>query len=138
MSNPRAILDASSEVKVSVALPNAANSTTTNVIDLGANAAFPLTEHIGVQLTTTAGTGANSKNVNFVLQHSNESNANFVNIPTLGAPIKVLAVNSTTYPASTTNISLPSTVNRYIKGVATGEANGGDASDGTFTVRLTF
>jgi hypothetical protein len=139
MSAPRNIQDASSQVKVSVALPNAANTTSTNVIDLGANQSFPLSETIGVKLSNTVSTGANSKNINFVLQHSNESNANFVNIPTLGAPIKVLAGNASAFPASAaTNITLPPGVNRYIKGSATGEANGGDAGDGTFTVQLVF
>lgn len=136
MSNPRSITDAA--VKVSAALPNAANTVSTNVIDLGANQSYPLSEKIGVKLSNTQSTGANSKNINFVLQHSNESNANFVNIPTLGAPIKVLAGNAANYPSSTTNISLPPGVNRYIKGSATGEANGGDAGDGTYTVQLVF
>jgi hypothetical protein len=139
MSAPRSIQDSSSQVKVSVALPNAANTTSTNVIDLGSNQSYPLCETIGVKLSNTLATGANSKNINFVLQHSNESNANFVNIPTLGAPIKVLAGNATKYPVSNaTNITLPPGVNRYIKGSATGEADGGDAGDGTFTEALVF
>lgn len=138
MSDPRSIKDSSTEVKVAIALPNAANTVCTSYIDLGANQSFPLSERIGVLLSGALATGANSLNINFVLQHSNESNANFVNIPTMGAPIKVLAGNATKYPAFTLNVALPPTVNRYIRAAATGEANGGNAADANFTVQLTF
>jgi hypothetical protein len=35
-------------------------------------------------------------------------------------------------------LSLPPNIRRYIRATALGEANGGDASNGTFTIKLLF
>lgn len=134
----RAIQDFDSSVKVSIALPNAANTVCTSPIDLGNNAPFPITESFHVKLSIGQATGANSKNINLVLQHSNESNANFANIAGLGAPIKVIAGNATAYPASDITVTLPPETRRYIRGRATGEADGGNAADANLTVQLLF
>lgn len=125
-----------SKQTVSVALPNAANTSTTNVIDLRSQAVRPFTEQFRVKLSTTQATGANSKNITCYLQGSNESNgANAANIPGLG-PL-VIAGNSANYPAASLEVQLPpNTDKRYLVGKATGEANGGNAGDGTLTVEI--
>jgi hypothetical protein len=133
---PRLIKDAHSSLVANIALPNAANTVNTGAIDLGSNAPYPLNEKISVALITTQSTGANSKNINIRLQDSNESNANFTNIAVLAAT--VVAGNAANFPASTTNIPLPASVKRYIRASATGEANGGDSSDGVVSVQLRF
>jgi len=121
---------------VSIALPNAANTVNTNVIDLNSNIPFVMTSRLTVQISTTQSTGANSKNINARLQDSNESNANFTNIAELG--VKVIAGNAANYPSASANYVLPPTAKRYVRATATGEANGGDASDGTLTCQLLF
>lgn len=131
----RAIKDAL--VKANIALPIAANTVNTNVVDLGATP-FPTTEKFNVKLTVDTATGANSKNVNAVLQHSNESNANFTNIAGLGAPILVAAGNAANVIGANVIVSLPPSAKRYLRASATGEANGGNSSDGQLTVELLF
>lgn len=121
----------------SAALPNAGNTVNTNIIDLGITTPYPITESIVAQLVTTVSTGANSKNINIVIQDCADTTAsNFANIATLRG--KVVAGNATNFPASTTNFSLPPNTKRYLRAVAVGEANGGDASDGTFTLSILF
>ncbi len=148
--NDRLVLD--QNYIVNVALPNAANTVNTNKLDLFAAAGAPLpntlpystTETINVIILTTQSTGANSKNINVVLQHTGQlsngavDTSNWVNIPTLGAPIKVVAGNAANYPASTTKTKLPPGTLQFIRAQATGEANGGDASDGTLALELGF
>ena len=124
-------------LKQSVALPNAANTVTTNSIDCGSAAGFPLSEAFQVRLSTTAATGANDKNITIVLQSSNEANANFTNI----AELATLVINegSSAYAATNREISIPpGQAKRYLKASATGEANGGNAADGTLTIELLF
>ncbi len=121
-----------------VALPNAANTVNSNVVDLAVSQPYPATEEFEVKITIDTATGANSKNVNAVLQHSNESNANFVNIAGLAAPILVAAGNAANVIGANVVVSVPPTTRRYIRAQATGEANGGDASDGKLTVELLF
>jgi len=123
------------DLSVNVALPNAANTVNTNGIDLGAVTPFPLTENFQVRVSTTAGTGANDKNVTIVLQDSAD-NSTFANIATTGAT--VINEGSSAYAATTAIYSLPAVTRRYIRGSATGEANGGNAADGTLTVSLRF
>ncbi len=120
-----------------VALPNAANTVNTNVIDLQTpnSGPFPTSGRFTVQLTTTQSTGANSKNINIALQHSSD-NSSWANVPELA--VTTIAGNAANFPATTVNVSLPPTAKRYIRGTATGEANGGNASDGTLTVKLLF
>jgi hypothetical protein len=121
------------------ALPNAANTVNGNVIDLGQTTPYPVTGEVIVQLTSTAATGAANKNINIRLQHSDESNANFVNIPELANPVlRVTDNNGGGYPAGVANVTLPPGTKRYIRAVALGEASGGDASAGTFAATLLF
>lgn len=117
----------------SAALPNAGNSVNTSVIDLGAAKPFPTTGRVTAQLVSTQSTGANSKNINFVIADSSD-NITFTNIAVLAT--KVLAGNAANFPAATTNYALPPSTNRYLRARAVGEANGGDASDGTFTLKI--
>ncbi len=132
----RLIQDVSSACKQSIALPNAANSVNTGVIDLGANSPFPLQEAFSVQLTIGAGTSANTKNINIHIADSNESNANFTNIAELSDWVNLgVTVN---YVAATRNVKLPHSTKRYIRAMATGEANGGNASDANVTIALLF
>lgn len=121
-----------------IALPNAANTVNSAALDLGANPVFAL-ENVQVKLSSEAATGANNKNISVALQHSNESNANFANIAEFVAPLlKVTDNNNGGYPAGEALVYLPPGVKRYIRATATGEANGGNASNGDLTVELLF
>lgn len=123
------------DLTVNVTLPNAANVKNTAGIGLGAVTPFPLTEQFQVRIDTTQSTGANSKNINVVIQDSAD-NITFANIALCGT--KVIAGNAANFPAATATFQLPPTTRRYIRASATGEANGGDASDGTLTATLVF
>lgn len=126
-----------SDLTVNIALPNAANTVNTNVIDLGSNTPYSVTEGFHVKLSTTTATGANNKNINIRLAHSNESNANFTNITELGL-FQVVDNNGAGFSAGSMTVQLPPGVKRYVRGTALGEANGGNAADGTLTVQLMF
>lgn len=131
--NQRALLD--TNYIRTVALPNAANTVTTNQMDLIQAVPYPVTDKVVLQLNTEQSTGANSKNINVVIQDSAD-NSSWANIATLA--VKVIAGNAANYPSSSTNYSLPIHTRRYIRASATGEANGGDASDGDLTLQLLF
>lgn len=134
-SNTRGFKDA--ELKKSIALPNAANTVNTNSIDLGVATGHPVNDKFTVRLSTTAGTGANNKNVTIVLQASNEAAANFVNI----AELETVVINeeSSSYAATNRDVQLPPGLfKRYIRASAAGEADGGNAANGTLTVELLF
>jgi hypothetical protein len=122
-------------VKVTHALPNAANTVNTNGIDLGAVTPFPIQESFEVSVTIGAATGANSKNINTRLQDSAD-NSSFTNIAELAS--FVVANNASVYTATTRKVKLPSGTQRYIRTTSVGEANGGDASDGVVTLELLF
>lgn len=122
-------------VSNSAALPNAANQVNTSVIDLGATTPFPTTGKFVAQIATTLSTGANSLNINCTIADSAD-NSSFTNIATIAT--KVIAGNAANYPASTTNFALPPSTRRYIRATAKGEANGGNAADGTITLKLLF
>lgn len=133
--------DASNAVKVTAALPNAANTVNTSSIDISANAPYPIVEKFTVRVGVGLGTGANSKNINTVLQHTGANalgvdTANWANIPTL-APL-VAPLNTTNVIPVNFNVSLPPDVKEFIRAQATGEANGGNSSDGTLTLQLLF
>jgi len=117
----------------SVALPNAANTTNTGVIALPQAAQRPFTTNFRVVLSNTEATGANTKNVTYTVYGSNEANgANATALRSF-----VVAGNGTAHPASEREIYLdPETNKSYIFGSATGEANGGDAADGTLTIKI--
>lgn len=130
----RRLQDAS--LSKNVALPNAANTANTNAVDLGQVTPFPITEAFHVKLSTTTGNGANNKNITIKLQDSAD-NSSFTNIAALGA-LTVTDNNAAGYPAGSLTVSLPPATRRYIRAQATGEANGGNASNGTLTVDLLF
>ena len=120
-----------------------AGPTTTNVaatvntpgIDLTQAVPFPIGDKITVRLTGSAGNSANNKNLNYVLQHSADNNtSNYVNIPTLGAPVAVHAGVNAAIAASTDLIALPPGTKEFIRAQCTGEANGG--FDGSVTIVL--
>lgn len=123
-------------LKVSATLPNAANTTSTNAIDLGATTPYPATEKISVKLSHTAATSANTLNLNIRLMESAEAAANFTNVAQLANPVLRTTGVSTSYAASEVVIALPPNVKRYIKLAAAGEANGGNASDGTASLEV--
>lgn len=124
-------------LKVTAALPNAGNTVNANALDLGSTTPYPITEEIVVRITSTTATGANNKNINIRLLHSDESAANFTNIAELANPLlRVTDANGGGYPVGSVNAALPPGTKRYLRASAVGEANGGDASAGSFTVAL--
>jgi hypothetical protein len=123
------------ELKAAIALPNAAATVNTAAIDLGQAEPFPV--GVCARISTTAATGANNKNINVRLQHSNEASANYVNVSEFANPLlTVTDNNSAGYPAGSVNIALQPAARRYIRAQATGEANGGNAADGSLTVEI--
>ena len=74
---------------------------------------------------TTAGTGANSKNINIAL-HESSDNSNWANMANLGIPPQCQLVDNASvtskYAATNFRLSLPPSVKRYIRAGATGEA----------------
>jgi hypothetical protein len=133
--NARLLKDA--EQKVTITLPNAANQVNANGLDLGQATPFPTIERVNVRLAYTAATGANNLNINFVVQDSAD-NTTFANLALLQNPIKVWASLNTVYAAGEVVFKLPQTTRRYLRCYAKGEANGGNASDGTATLELLF
>ena len=125
--------------------------TTTNAIDLGQAGAFPVSERVTVQISTTIATGANNKNVNIVLEHANtNANASFKNCnigPTADGtgsiPFPILASlrdnNNTNVPAMTWNVSLPPDALQFIRLRANVEGSGNpSANNGTYTLKVLF
>ncbi len=144
-TNSRNIVD--QNYVVTVAMPNAANTVNTSGINLLVATPFPTTETINFQVTTTQATGANSKNVNIVIQHTSANSdgtansAAWANVPQLAAPLVTIAGNATNYPAYTNAngvFKAPPNLLQFVRAQATGEANGGNASDGTLTFQLLF
>lgn len=131
----RSIQDA--QLQVSVALGDNAATTRGNALDLGTATPFPTTEKVTVQIVTTAGNGANNKNVNIRLQHANNNaNANFVNIPEC-AIVTIPELNAS-YAATTANFTLPPSTLQYIRVICVTESAGGNASNGTATLKVLF
>lgn len=119
-----------------VTLPSGATTKNTTAIDLGQTTPFPVTEAFHVKLTSSTATGANNKNITIKVQDSAD-NSTFANIAAIGS-LTVTDANGAGYSAGSLTVSLPPTTRRYIRGQATGEANGGNAADGTLTVTLLF
>lgn len=125
-----------------IAMPNAANTVNTAAIDLESTKPFPTEGRFAVRLSNTAATGANTKNINYAIQHTNANtdgtadNGNWTNITELA--IVTVIGNAANANASSTNVFLPPSTKRYIRGTGTGEANGGNSSDGTLTIELLF
>jgi hypothetical protein len=125
-------------LNVAGTLPNAANTTYSNVIDLGATTPFPITEQITVRVSIGVATGANNKNINIRIQDSATNNtSNFTNVALIAIPIlRSVDANAAGHSASNVNIALPPSIKRYVRAAATGEANGGDSSDGAYYVEI--
>lgn len=133
--NTRAIQDAL--FTVSTFLGDNASTNRGNALDLGAASPYPVTERITVQISTTAGNGANNKNVNIRLQHANNNaNANFVNIPELA--ILTIPEVSASYAATTANYTLPPGTLQFIRLICVTESSGGNASNGAATLKVLF
>jgi hypothetical protein len=127
-----------SGLAANVAMPIAANTTSTNGIDLTSASPYPVTEKIVCRIETTASAGtANSKNVNIRLMDSAD-NGNWANMAIFANPLLMVTDNSGTTPASSIEVTLPPNTRRYIKAAAVGEANGGNAADATMTLKLLF
>lgn len=132
---PRLIQDAI--LKATTALGNNNSTVNSNALDLGQVTAFPINETIGVQIVTTAGNGANNKNINIRVQHSNvNTSANFTNITELG--VLVIPEVSASYAASTLNVSLPPGTKQFIRAQAITENAGGNANNGNVTIKVLF
>lgn len=136
MPNTRSIKDA--DLKVTTAFGNVNFTANGNTLDLAQVLPYPVLESVNAQIVTTAGTNAaNNKNINITVQHSDvDLNANFANIAEV-APLTIMEV-STGYAATTRNVALPPGTKRYIRLRIAGEANGGNANDGTATLQLLF
>lgn len=120
-------------LSVSAAKPNAANTVNTNVTTLPQQATRPFTTQFRVNLTAEASTGANNKNITYTLYGSNESNG--ANAVAMRSWVK--AGNATHHPAVSEEFQLDGDFDKkYLFASATGEANGGDASDGDFTLDI--
>ena len=136
--NARILQDA--DLNVAGTLPNAANTTCTNVIDLGSTTPFPVTEQFTVKISRTVSTGANNKNLNIRVMDSAD-NSNWANVAVIANPVlrgTDAANSSALYPAAAVTISLPPTIQRYLKAVAVGEADGGNSANGTYNCQLLF
>ena len=116
------------------AMPFAANTVNTNTIALPQQAKRPFNTDFRVRLYNGVATGANSKNINYSLYASNESNgAN----ATLVQGAFTVAGNAANHIASSREVVLPPNLDKgYIFASALGEANGGNAADGTFGIEI--
>ena len=122
-------------LSTSKALPNAANTVSTNIIDLGMTNPYSASEQLQVLVETGLATGANTKNINVWLQHSATNNSsNMADIAGFG--LQTIAGNATKYPISTLKWPFPVAALRYLRAQCLGEANGGDASDANITVSV--
>jgi hypothetical protein len=134
-TNERRLADAN--LSANCALPNAANTTSTNGIDLGQATPFPLTEKVWLNIQTTSVAGTNTKNINIRVLDSAD-NSSWTNVAVVANPVLRVTAADDAYAASNVNISLPPTIRRYVKIACVGESSGGDAGAGTATVKLLF
>jgi hypothetical protein len=126
-------------LRVTVALPNAANTVNTNSIDLETVNTYPLTEDFQVRLSTaTAGNGLNNATINVRIQTSTD-NSNWTNAATTANPALTLTDNNNAgYNVTDTVFSLQPGAYRYIRAQATGTAGGGNAANANITLELRF
>jgi len=126
------------QLKVTGTLPNAGNTVNSNGIDLGTVTPFPVTERIAAKISITAANGANNKNLNIRIMDSAD-NGNWTNVAVIANPVlRSTDNNGAGHAASSVEISLPPTIRQFVRATALGEANGGDSSNGTFTLQLLF
>lgn len=135
--NQRQLLD--QNFIVTAAMPNAANTVNTSGLDLVQATPYPTTDRVDVQILCNGlGVGANNKNVNFRLQDSAD-NGNWTNVAIFANPIlQTVDNNNTFFNPVNVIFKLGPASQRYIRAVALGEANGGNASAGTFSLQLLF
>lgn len=121
---------------VTGAMPNAANAVATNLITAPQQIKRPFSTDFRVRLSNTVATGANSKNINYALWGTNGTNeSNGGNATLIGS--FVVAGNAANHAASNREIALPPNLDKAsLYATATGEANGGNAGDGTFTLEV--
>jgi hypothetical protein len=124
------------QINKSVALPSGATTANTTSVDLGKTLPFPITESFHARLSTTTAAGANNRNITVRFQDSAD-NITFANIAKLGA-LTVTDANGAGYPVGTFTVQLPPDTRRYVRGQATGEANGGNSANGSLTVSFLF
>lgn len=118
----------------SVALPNAANNVATALITLPQQAVRPFNTDFRVRLFNGVATGANSKNITYKLWGTNGTNETNGGNATL-IDSWVVAGNAANHAASDRQLYLPPDLDKAsIYATAGGEANGGDASDGSMTL----
>lgn len=123
-------------------LPNAAATTTSGWIDLGTTSPHPTTEQVGVKISTTQATGANSKIITIKVEDTTVTDGT----PDGGSAADVAGLTQAlqitesggNYAASEATVYLPAGVRQAIRVSATGESTGGDATDGTLTVSLVY
>lgn len=134
-ANFRGVLDAN--FITNIALPTAGSTVNGNGLDLVQATPYPVTERVVAQVATTAGNGANNKNITFYLQDS-ANNSTFANIAGLGIQ-NIQDANNGGYAASTLNWALPPHTREYVRAVAVSQdANSGNAANGTMSFRLVF
>lgn len=116
------------------AMPNAANTVNTNTVALPQQSVRPFNSEFRVRLYNGVATGANSKNINYTLYGSNETNGGNA-VAHQGA--WTVAGNAANHPASNREVTIsPNFDKKYLFFSATGEANGGNAADGTFGIEI--
>ena len=121
-------------LQVTTSLGDNASTNRGTALDLGVSP-FPTTGKVTVQIATTAGNGANNKNVNIRLEHSDvNTNANFTNIAELA--ILTIPEVSASYAATTRNVALPPSTKRFIRLICVTESSGGNASNGTAVLKI--
>ncbi len=137
MPNQTSFAVPDAQFTTSVALGDNAATARGNALDFGTTLAFPASTRVTVQVVTTAGNGANNKNVNIRLQHANNNaNANFVNIPEC-AIVTIPELNAS-YAATIANFALPPSTLQFIRVICVTENTGGNASNGTATLKVLF
>lgn len=135
-TNQRALLDVN--YIVTTTYPNAANQVNSSGLDLVQAVPYPTTDRIDVNITGTAGVGANNKNVNFWLQESAD-NGNWTNMAYMNTSLLQTVDNGNTN-TNTGNVTVhlqPGCL-RYIRLATKGEANGGAGTNGVATLQLLF
>ncbi len=135
-TNARALLDAN--YISTLALPNAGNTVNVASLDLVQATPYPTTDRVDVNIVCTAGSGANNKNINIVLQESAD-NGNWTNTAYRKAPLfQLIDNNGAGYNTANVIIKLDPGSLRYIRVQAIGEANGGNAANANVTLQLLF
>lgn len=135
--NNRYVLD--QNYIVTFTAPNAANTVNSSGLDLLQAVPYPTTDRIDFNvLVPTGTTGANNKNINFVLQDSAD-NGNWANAVGLAAPLFQVTDNGNTNTNTANYIGkFQPGGRRYVRIQCVGEANGGNGGNASLTFQLLF